>query len=108
MTWSQSQPPRYTMIRLRLHGEDRLAFRVRPADLDPDRPEWHEWEFLDGVAVHKLLTKVFRVPFLDPQDLLIRWSRAEHEGVRVLHGKMVSRDWSASRRIPDTNQTPPH
>jgi hypothetical protein len=92
------------LIRLRLHGDERLVLKPRPEDL---LARGARGKFFDRTAFHGLLTKVFRVPFETSEDWLTDGFDATYEGVRVFHGKIVSREWAAVFRA-DRSRTPAH
>jgi hypothetical protein len=87
-------PSRSTMIRLRLHGDERLEVRWRSKhdEVLSGSREWEEWVFFDKVAFGEFLNKIFRVPFAAPDDFLIRGYDTEYDGVAVFHGSIVSRE----------------
>ncbi len=103
------RPTRAT-IRLRLRGDDRLAFHMRPPDLDPDDPRQYDfaWEYFDKARLQELLTKVFRVPFAEPEDVTVRGSRGEYKGVGAFNGKIVSHEWAQGGKSRNAGSPPPH
>ncbi len=84
--------PTGALIRLRLHGSERLDVRWRSKhpEVLSGSTEWEKWEFFDKVALHSFLTKVFRVPFGTPHDLVIDGYDTQYEGVAVFHGTILS------------------
>jgi hypothetical protein len=103
------RPTRAT-IRLRLRGDDRLAFQMRPPDLDPDDPRQYDfaWEYFDRASVQQLLTKVFRVPFAKPEDVAVRGSRGEYKGVAALDGQIISHEWAQAGGSLNAGSPTPH
>lgn len=69
-------------------GDKRVPFRDRPADLDSYAREWHEWQFLDGQALHEVLTTVSAVPFGGTEEYTLRGGLKEAAGVQIFHGRI--------------------
>ncbi len=100
---------RRAVIRLRVHADERLVVRPRPANFMRAGVLADNFgDFFDKAAFHALLTKVFRVPFESPDELLLDGYAREYEAARVFHGKIRSRDWEVARKQPDAAQSPPH
>jgi len=98
--------PRYAMIRLRLHGDERIGLRRTPADTDTAASE--RFDFFDRDAFHELLAGVFQVPFESSEDFVVDGFDTTCEGVRVFHGLIRSREWETHRREPEAPKRPPH
>lgn len=104
-----ANPPQSVLLRLRLHGDERLVVKPRPADFVRAGVLADNFgDFFDKAAFHALLSKVFRVPFETPDELLLDGYAREYEGARVFHGKIRSRDWEVARKQRDPAQSPPH
>jgi len=101
-----STAPTSVFFRLRLHGNDRIEIRPRPEDFS-FRPHRQDL-FFDPGAFFALLSKVFRVPFGSPDGMLTDGSDSDYEGVRVFHGKILSREWAVVGKGPDAPKSPPH
>ena len=101
--------PTRAVIRLRLHGAERLTLKPRPPEFIRAGVYADNFgDFFDKAAFHRLLTKVLRIPFAAPTDLMLDGYDAEHEGVRVFVGKIRSREWDLARKTPNPDRTPPH
>ena len=89
-----TQAPKGMLIRLRLHGDERLVLKPRPADFVRAGVLADNFgDFFDKAAFHALLAKVFRVPFESPEDFLVDGYDTEiTAGARVFTGKIRSRD----------------
>jgi hypothetical protein len=73
---------------MRLLGDERIPLRDRPAELDPDVREWHNWQWLDRSSLHEVLATVLAVPFTSPEEYAVRGSLQEAAGVRVFTGRI--------------------
>lgn len=87
LMWQRQQPRKTVVIRLRLHGDDRLAIRPRPQDR---HAPGSRRDFFEPEAFDELFTSVFRVPFETTEDWFVDGYDAEYEGVRVFHGYVVA------------------
>lgn len=94
MRYSEKQRTNKIEIRLRLYGDERLELRWRSKHKEVlfGSGEWEQWVFVDKLAFHQFLGKVFRVPFQTPDDFVFDGYDTEHKGVSVFHGTIVSRE----------------
>ncbi len=108
LTWHRVPPSRGVLIRLRLHGDERLVLKPRPTDFVRAGVLADNFgDFFDKTAFHAFLTKVFRIPFKSPDELLLDGYAREYRGVGVFHGKIRSRERSTQLRA-DRSQEPLH
>ena len=109
-TYYEDNTAKGILVRLRLGGKRRLILKARrPADfLESGGLRDNFSHFFETGSFHALLTNVFRVPFLSPDDMAVVGFDAQHEGVRVFHGKILSRDWYRHRIGPNAKAGPAH
>lgn len=105
LSWHRTPPSRGVLVRLRLHGDERLELGQRPENFTRSAKDFEA--FFNRSAFHALLVKVFRVPFDSPDDFLVSGFDTEYEGVRVFHGQIRSRQRSTQLRA-DRSQKPAH
>ena len=93
-TFYAGKSPIGALIRLRLQGDKRVEYRRRfkHPEVLSGSPEWEQWVFFEKPRFHEFLTRVFRVPFETPDDVVIRGFDTEYEGVGVFHGTILARE----------------
>ena len=94
-------------IRLRLHGDWRLALHERPSDDSRRKPVDALNIFFEPALFHNLLVEVFRVPFEGPEDYLVDGRDAKYDGVRVFQGRIYSPDYYNDYRARESDHLPP-